>query len=217
MAKCFRMEGVTEDKSDSLNIHSRFGGHPNWVEVPTWPISREWGLPMQFICQIKLNEDLFPGAEGRMAYIFMTDDLDSGEHIDGTYDPALGENAVIIQPGGILPGVECKNIITGPTISENEHYIKGVFTEEPDFLSEYGSPEADEEYYENLHECKLGGTPYFIQGEETPDDYEWRFLMQFNNDVYSEYGLDMNLGDSGTAYAFLSKDYRQGTFLWQCF
>jgi hypothetical protein len=51
---------------------TKFGGQPVWVDEPSWPVSRSYGTPMQFICQIALPTDLFGGIEPRMAYLFIS-------------------------------------------------------------------------------------------------------------------------------------------------
>jgi hypothetical protein len=88
---------------------TKFGGQPVWVGKPEWPLSRETGEPMRFICQVALDLEIFGGEAGRMAYIFMTD---GEEYVDGTWDPD-GENAVIIQPDG--NNVATRPLATGPS------------------------------------------------------------------------------------------------------
>lgn len=74
---------------------TKFGGQPVWIGEPQWPLSQQWGDPMQFICQIRLDPELFGPLEAQMAYVFMTDHPDGGI----TWEPDGGENAVILQPG----------------------------------------------------------------------------------------------------------------------
>jgi uncharacterized protein YwqG len=89
MAKKATIEFV-EAASPITKPVTKFGGQPVWLEEPQWPIGRETGNPMRFICQIALDENVFPSATGRMAYLFMTDEED-GEFVDGTYEPEGGE------------------------------------------------------------------------------------------------------------------------------
>jgi hypothetical protein len=76
---------------------TKFGGQPVWITEAQWPLSRRLGIPMQFICQIKLYPELFGPLEAQMAYIFMTDHIDIDPY--WTSEPDEGENAVILQPG----------------------------------------------------------------------------------------------------------------------
>lgn len=74
---------------------TKFGGQPDWLTAAQWPLSNTTGNPMRFLCQIELDERIFPTAGGKMAFIFMTDE---DACIDGTWDPDGGENCVVIQP-----------------------------------------------------------------------------------------------------------------------
>src|SRR5437764_6856304 len=76
---------------------TKFGGQPAWYSSPQWPLSRKTSQPMLFLGQVALDPVIFGETEGRMAYLFMSDDL-SGEL--ATMEPTAGENAVVIQPGG---------------------------------------------------------------------------------------------------------------------
>ena len=207
---------------------TKFGGQPNWLEEPQWPISMELDSPMRFICQIKLTDDLFPGCEGKMAYIFMTEDE---EYVDGTWEPDGGENAVIIQPCG-EPQVKVLNIAAGPTL-QNYVEVKGkdrlqpidvelsvdlTVSEDPEFIPEtarFDLPDEDgEKYCNKLEGNKIGGTPGFLQGDEFPGDMsEWLLLMQLDS---CGVPFSINLGDSGISYAFINNEGTIGKFLWQC-
>lgn len=214
--------------SPITNTVTKFGGQPTWLEEPQWPISMALDSPMRFICQIKLTDDLFPGCEGKMAYIFMTED---DEYVDETWEPDGGENAVIIQPRG-EPQVKVRNIATGPTLQnyvkiEGQDHLQPInvelsvdltVTEDPQFISETArfelSEEDGERYCNQLEGNKIGGTPGFLQGDEFPGDKsEWRLLMQLDS---CDVPFSINFGDSGISYAFINKEGTIGKFLWQC-
>lgn len=207
---------------------TKFGGQPNWLEESQWPISSELGSPMRFICQIKLTDDLFPGCEGKMAYIFMTEDE---EYVDGTWEPDGGENAIIIQPNG-EPQVKVRNIDTGPTLQnyvevtgkdrlqpiDIELSVDLTVSEDPKFIPEavrFDLPDEDcEKYCNKLEGNKIGGTPSFLQNDEFPGEMdEWLFLMQLDS---CGVPFSINFGDSGISYAFINKKGTIGKFLWQC-
>src|SRR5262245_59266815 len=78
---------------------TKFGGQPVWMQDPCWPLSRAYGTPMQFVCQVALALDLFGGLESSMAYLFVTDDFEHGYRAD-IVDQEGRENAVLLQPGG---------------------------------------------------------------------------------------------------------------------
>jgi uncharacterized protein YwqG len=172
---------------------TKFGGQPNWLENSQWPISPELEGPMMFIAQIALG-DVFPEHEGKMAYIFMTEDDD--EYIDGTWEPDGGENAVIIQPSGVYSS-STEKLNSGP--SREEFGVEVVGTE------------IDED---ELEGSRLGGTPEFMQGEEYPEPKEeWKFLAQLDSCTLP---FEVNFGDAGIAYVFVNQSATEGKFLWQC-
>ena len=172
---------------------TKFGGQPNWLLEPQWPLSKELKSPMRFIGQINLG-DVYPVLEGKWAYIFMTED--DNEYVDGTWEPDGGENAVIIQPDGMNP-LEIIGQATGP--SREEYGIEIIETEIDDG---------------DLEGCRLGGTPEFMQGEEFPEPKsEWLFLAQLDS---CSLPFEVNFGDAGIAYIFVSVDGSVGKFLWQC-
>lgn len=207
---------------------TKFGGQPNWLDEPQWPLSRELNIPMRFICQIELTADLFDGCTGKMAYIFMTDDE---EYVDGTWESNGGENAVIIQPSG-KPEVKVQNITSGPSLQnyvevagndrlqpiEVELAVNFEVTEDPEFIEEtqrFEMTEADtEKYSDTLSGNKIGGTPGFLQGDEFPNNEDdWQLLLQLDS---CGVPFSINFGDSGIAYAFINQGGTVGKFLWQC-
>lgn len=203
------------EKSETQIIEpiTKFGGQPVWLEEPQWPISSQLNEQMRFICQIALTDDLFPGSAGKVAYIFMTEDFD--EYVDDTWEPNGGENAVIIQPGGIN-SIKTVNKQIGP--SREEYKVSLLKGEDQEFIPEFKifemSEAESEKYCESLSTNKIGGTPGFMQGDEFPEPInEWLLLLQ----LYScSAPFEINFGDSGIAYAFINKNCKEGKFLWQC-
>lgn len=214
----------SESKKAISNTVTKFGGQPNWIEAPQWPISKSTGLPMRFICQITLEQF---NTSSKIAYIFMTDEED---HIDGTWEPDGGENAIILQPSNEeYPSV--KTLKTGPTLYE---MVKKLFSktlvpknvkynvtltqeEEPEFVDESERTGWDdqqwEKYAEALDKNKIKGTPLFLQNTEYPDSGSWNLLMQLDS---TSVPFFVNFGDAGIGYAFLSQDGTKAKFLWQC-
>lgn len=78
----------------------RFGGEPYGLPDSLWPTSKQAKEPMQFICQIPLGPELFPGTAAGLAYLFMT----SASDADQTWTPEGGENALVILPQEKLTG-----------------------------------------------------------------------------------------------------------------
>lgn len=172
---------------------TKFGGQPDWLEEPQWPISAALGEQMRFIGQIHLG-DVLPEHAGKIAYMFMTES--DATYVDGTWSPDDGENAVIIQPQG-RTDVPVEATRTGPSREE--------------FGVEIVEQEIDED---DLEGCRLGGTPEFMQGEEYPGPKkEWRFLAQLDSCALP---FEINFGDAGIGYAFINQSGSRGKFLWQC-
>lgn len=188
---------------------TKFGGQPVWIDGPAWPLSHQLKRPMRFICQIALPPEIFGDVAGKMTYIFMTDD---DEHVEGTWEPDSGENAVIIQPNGDNPPTS--PLETGPTLytkSQNgasPQPCECAVNLIPD--NDFSSEPADDYDY---NDSKIGGLPMFLQGDEYPDDGEWNLLLQLDS-VSPPFQL--NFGDAGVAYVYLSPDGKTGRFLWQC-
>lgn len=197
---------------------TKFGGQPAWIEKPEWAISRSTGKQMRFICQIALDSQIFGSIESRMAYIFMTDDFE--EYVDGTWEADGGENAVIIQPNG--NNAPFAALETGPTIYEMKP-VEGEYMLKPfacEFVVDLNFGEdadeaAQETPNEAMSEIKIGGTPVFLQNEEYPTGNrdDWQLLLQMDS---CSVPFDINFGDAGVGYAFISRDGKTGKFLWQC-
>jgi hypothetical protein len=208
-----------------VGLVTKFGGQPTWVTEPQWPLSKTTGNPMRFICQIALEQEIFPQALGRMAYLFMTDEE---KYVDGTWEPDGGENAVIIQPG------ECAVPVTpltrGPTLCEwvqvpgerllqpqpREYAVGLTRAQDPEFCptSERTSWSHDtfERYASALDGNKIGGSPIFLQGDEFPGPGEWRLLLQLDA---TRVPFFVNFGDAGIGYAFIDPSATAGKFLFQ--
>ena len=195
---------------------TKFGGQPVWISAPEWPLSKQIGEPMRFICQVVLYPEIFGDVEGKMAYLFMTDGED---YVDGTWEPEGGENALIIQPNG--DNVVTKPLTTGPSLYQMEER-EGSALLQPvpcEFSVELKLGEEPERGFEDdldeaaLEEVKIGGTPIFLQGEEYPEGSDWRLLLQLDSATVP---FSVNFGDAGVGYAFISGDGRKGKFLWQC-
>jgi Domain of unknown function (DUF1963) len=207
---------------------TKFGGQPVWLERPEWPLSKELGRQMQFVCQIALDPVVFGVPPGRMAYLFITGESED-EWVDGTYYPDGGENAVIVQPGG-TNGAESVAESEGPSLYAFvdgrswegavpcEYSVSLEPGEDPEYVDEDERvewSEAEFDAYEGpLDGNKVAGTPGFIQADEFPEAGPWRLLLQLDSMTVP---FHVNFGDAGIGYAYISEDGRSGMFLWQCY
>lgn len=210
---------------------------------------------MCFIAQIDLG--LIDGYEGKpkWAYLFMTDDE---EGMAETYDEYSGENCLLLQPGNICD-VETIGNREGPSLyrKRDQSTVKSICEYTAD-LSQKDDPQllpGNEAvrlnqteldlYTDSVSGNKVGGTPFFIQGEEYPSNlkkHEWPDRTQANPYVdpldqlkdapylgeeradwllvlqldSCNVPFDINFGDAGVGYAFVTADGSEGRFLWQC-
>ncbi|MFD7433443.1 hypothetical protein [Streptomyces sp. NPDC059861] len=184
---------------------TKVGGQPVWLAEPQWPLSRRTGEPMEFLGQFALDD-------GRLAYLFMTDDED--EFIDGTYEPEAGENAFVIQPDGRIPDfVTVDGRAVGP--SAGTDHLPQPSTDEAGEGDEGDETDDGEEDGDGRPLQFLGGPgiePNWLQGEELPGE-GWRLVAQLDS---CDLPFSVNFGDAGIGYAFVSPDGKEGRFLWQC-
>ena len=222
---------------------SKFGGQPVWLEAPQWPVSRSLGVPMQFVCQVNLDD--VPGLRAavstpaRMAYFFITDPPDVMNFNYNTFEPEGGENAVILQPAGSDPAVAILPQAEGPSLLRRDAAVQDFVPvecavefspqEEPDWpefrdgagrlgvcrdhIDTGKGEEADDALREQLDAPKLGGVPSFFQEVEFPDDGPWHQVAQLPN---SDEPFILVIGYLGTGHVFLSGDGRRACFLSQC-
>ncbi len=70
--KTYRIDIFIPHSGDKHFI-TKFGGQPDWIERPQWPVSLAWdNRPLKFIGQIRMNDFYFEPAKLSLAYIFMT-------------------------------------------------------------------------------------------------------------------------------------------------
>jgi len=205
-----------KEEESGIKGKTKFGGQPDWIDKPEWPIGAEYGEPMHFVGQIELETIGFTDFEAKFAYLFLSDPELETE----TWDPDGGENAIILQPGD-NSRFDLKEMSTGPSIShrDNENDNKGCNVELK------LSPEEDEP---KRVTNKFTGKPNFVQqadypytsksrveiidGKEVEVEEEWYLLLQLHDEDLSYY---VNFG-TGMGYGFIRNDGKVAKFLWQC-
>ncbi|SFE72244.1 hypothetical protein SAMN05421541_103227 [Actinoplanes philippinensis] len=196
---------------------AKLGGQPYWLDEPFWPVSATFRRPMVFVGQFPL-----PGPPVRMGYLFIADDP-NGRGL--TMEPEEGDNALLVQPGGRVPGfVRGLPRATGPSLwrrgarrTDRVPVELRVTAAGPVgsgagrvAVTAAGPVGADRFGW-------VGGRPRGWRSDfvELLDD-SWRFFFQIDGaegidgDAYA-----LNFG-GGTGYAFLSRDEREGRFFWDC-
>lgn len=190
-------------RGDSALV-GKFGGQPDWVGEPTWPLGAE-GRPMIFYGQLRL-----PGDTDRMAYIFL-----SGDSQAHTFTPLGDGNALVLQPGApchcrTAPRAEGPQRLNGVAPASGVQYVRFEPGADPQRWTWPEPPLGT--YRDSLHGDwnKIGGTPLFLQGEEYPPGDGWRFAFQFTGGWA---GWDP--GDGAELYGFVTEQ-GAGALLWQC-
>ncbi|UED83288.1 hypothetical protein [Streptomyces profundus] len=159
------------------------------------------------------------GGVGRMVYLFAIG--------------FSGEHATVVQPAGrVTDSFEIRATATGPTVLDRVHLLR--VDEEVDFAEverglEPVAGEDEEEREERLAELlderrknargsirmnQLGGpdvVPVWLQGDALPGD-GWRLVAQFDS---IQLPFDVNFGDRGVGYLFLSPDGDNAEFFYQ--
>ncbi|RCS59473.1 DUF1963 domain-containing protein [Parvibium lacunae] len=207
-------------------LSTQFGGQPTWINQPCWPLSAKTNAPMTFIGQIVIPSELFTQADGQCAYLFIADS-------DGslpTWEPESGENAVIIQSPHALFSpptfLTLSSLATGPTVLTKAHGAETDRVElfiptfdlqmEPQFHTQAQRAILDDEsakaYDHAMWGNKIGGQPWFIQGDEYPIGDTWQLLAQLDECALPFY---VNFG-TGYAYIFINETLNEGRLLWQC-
>jgi hypothetical protein len=206
-----KIDRVSVAKPKALLTGSHFGGQPDWISAPQWPVSRSSAKPMRFLLQFDIPEPLRAGGH-TMAYLFMSTEF--GEDAGHPCEAEGGENAVILQGGSSFePNCITTNTQVGPTLQKgNKHEYSSIFDYEE------GSPDAQgpltiapakpgDEFPEF---STLGGEPEWLQDDDTPAGGPWSLLAQFVNEHFPCWvPFDAYL------YVFVSRDGREARMLYQ--
>ncbi|GAB3086055.1 hypothetical protein GCM10027186_53260 [Micromonospora schwarzwaldensis] len=223
MAAVRRIANYHQAKAPVTEPVTKFGGQPVWLTGSQWPVSQGWGTPMRFVCQIALEPEFAGAGPGRLAYVFVTHG-DHGSDVED-FDPDVilpdgGENAVIIQPGGVFDG-PTSPLTSGPTLyhrdgSPAEYTVELIRGEDPEHLP-YDAymalpPDERDRYFQALDQDKIGGTALMLNEHDWPTSGPWRPLLRLETNWKPFY---LNLGAAPVAFAFISTDGRHGCFLVQ--
>ena len=214
---------------------SKFGGQPVWLNTPHWPLDAKGGKPMLFMGQIALEEALFPGAAGTVAYLFV------GAQAQPLYHSAIG--VVLQRQDGALVGTSAHDAeawvqkATGPAIFELDaqrqpvykeyKMVFGPLVEEAAVAVQervgWDDLEVESGYHFTHPELagnKIGGQPLYIEGKSVPHDYftndQWLHFLQLaplqgyrNHRQPNFYPFYLDLGEFGLLNLFITKDLSQ--------
>mgnify|MGYP000625090530 CR=1 FL=1 len=219
----------TEVVDRSFSTTSKFGGYPYLRDETDWPVCPNCKKNMQLFLQLNLDELPHKKENGLVQVFYCT-----------SYEPEHCE----IDLEAYLPfskSVCCRKIEIGkpsslikPTIDEvyEEKEITGwtakddyPINEEWDSLGfDY---EISEELFDYLDEHEIGqtiqgdklfGWPFWVQGEEYPNDRRTNAQMELFFQIDSEVNIPYMFGDSGIAHLTQSPDNpSELAFAWACY
>ena len=206
---------ASDAEAAAVTDGTRLGGQPHWLEEPQWPVDPYENELASFMGQFLVADD----SGSRMVYLFAIG--------------FSGEHATVVQPGGqVTESFETRAAATGPTKLDRVHLLR--VTEEVDFsqVEQDLEPVADEDEYDrevrleellderqkdeagSIRMNQLGGpdvVPVWLQGDDLPGE-DWQLVAQF--DSY-QLPFDVNFGDNGVGYLFLSPDGKNAQFFFQ--
>lgn len=205
------MVAYKESPSDAADVPAKFLGQPDWRGEPTWPIGGD-GVPLMFFGQLPLDHG------ERTAYIFLAG--------PDEWQPLGPGNAVVVQPGPPCH-LPTHRLVSGPQayewVEESPPRFRRRTRRAPapskfPVFKDGLDPEAweyppDQGFYGRDPEGdwnKIGGTPRWLQGEESPPGDGWQFAFQFSADSAA-----VERGDGAECYGWLHPDGR-AAFGWQC-
>ncbi|MDT0342911.1 YwqG family protein [Streptomyces litchfieldiae] len=203
------------DAEAAVTDGTRLGGQPHWLAEPQWPVNPYENELASFMGQFRVA-----AADGdRMVYLF-----DIG---------FSGEHATVVQPGGrVTESFETRAAATGPTDLDRVHLLR--VAEEVDFSDverelEPAEDEDEDDREERLEELlrerqkdaagsirmnQLGGPdvlPVWLQGDDLPGE-GWQLVAQLDS---CQLPFEVNFGDTGVGYLFLSPDGKNAEFFFQ--
>lgn len=194
----------------SLPSDARIGGVPNAPPNFNWPMCRTCKGPLQFLAQIPLDERCGYVGSPRVLLLFQ---CQNEPGMCDEWDAELGGNhAAIVPPSkGTYSSVP-----DGPTTLDSVSPVE--FTPYDDSVAH----ETPDDNYCQLFDSdplvmgKFGGTPLWIQGDETPT-CKCGSMMKFVVQLEDRGGGGINFGDNGTGYGFVCDScIDSAKFLWQC-
>lgn len=183
-----------------------------------WPCCAVCAGPMQFLAQLLLDDLDSSGtagaADGRgILSIFMCQNNPGLCH---EWDPGWGGNRVLPFPSsGLAPALVP---VEGNALRPEASRIDFVVTEADTYgeARDGWAKASGRPLLEVLGQ--LGGTPSWLQGDETPScpscAEPMGFVAQFEEG--HDYSTAANFGGGGCGYTFACEPCRQGAFLFQC-
>ncbi|MFJ2582925.1 DUF1963 domain-containing protein [Kitasatospora aureofaciens] len=201
---------------------TRTGGVPLAPPGTEWPTCSSCGGPMQFLAQVLLDDVGSGGATGADRGVLALFACQNDPGMCEDWDPTAGGNLALVLPfNGLQP-------LPFPRLDDDADeaalMLGAVRTVTAEHEDEADYNEARDAWTARTGRSdssvlgQFGGTPAWIQGDETPSCPRCSRPMPLA--VQLEEGPDhstaMNFGGGGCAYAFTCAPCAQAALLWQC-
>ncbi|MFC7422126.1 hypothetical protein ACFQNF_19895 [Iodobacter arcticus] len=197
------------DNNEEVSKETKFGGKPSSPNgALEWPVCKCCKGNMQFLGQLRT-----PESENMLLLFMCQNDPGSCDE----WDPNGGGNAVVVIEDSKLSLVQPPQ--QGETTRNIRHGVKFVEHENNDYDASRAAWALTNGVSPREVLGQLGGTPAWIQGEETPTCDFCGEAMQFVAQLEQgpDWKTDMNFGGGGCAYVFqCSCNESSAKMLWQC-
>jgi predicted DNA-binding WGR domain protein len=179
---------------------TKFGGKPDWLDTPCFPLWHD-DSPMMFIGQIVLEQAIFAGLQGKIAYLFGAQDMGSS-------------SAIVLQPGNrVLQSSHEFQAEPARAVAEAELWTvsEQAWCPQIEWGQDFALPEAESDDFERMNDLmgdKIGGSP-FIDLELFPENgqADYHVLLQLDGmETQYQRPFEMDFADAGVRIWFLSKD-----------
>ncbi len=191
-----------------------FGGRPFLPpgETFSWPTCKSCSGSMQYLGRLAVPQA--DSAEARHALLFM---CQNEPGCCNEWEPGGGGNSVHVAIGHLSEDAAVP--ATGVTLREAGYAATVVSSSIDDYETARQTWARTSEKSPREVLGQLGGTPVWIQADETPTCDSCGKAMQFLAQLEQgpDWRTEMNFGGGGCAYVFVcSCDSPVGKFLWQC-
>ncbi|MGH4124400.1 MAG: DUF1963 domain-containing protein [Clostridium sp.] len=207
MVKKYNIDFIEEKEKVKIPV-TKFGGQPLWIDNVMWPIDKENGETMRFICQIELYSEIFGDNQFKMAYLFAAEEWNNYVLICEAADEKVFTKEIVDGPtiyrmvkkrknDVFLTEEECEFTVN-LTLGEDYNFVH----QEPYFIGdELVFEDSPEDYDEVLNGNKIGGTPLFLNCDELPEEDTWKLLLQLDATTLP---FELNFGDAGMGFFFIN-------------
>jgi len=210
--------------SDS-HLKSHFGGQPYFEKGEEWPKTKS-GYPLGFVFQIFNTKNALPENIKLLQFYFDWNDSPYTTEEDGwlvkIYENINTNNFVLLKKPEENDHVNYCEIKLKTIKSLPDWEGIDFYCENASNLSVVLNPEDPSSHYwqtsckligEQRIKSQLGGYPYWLQGNDAPEDRDYQFLFQLDSLEDEVEGL--YFGDCGVVYVFYNSKSKKFEYIMQ--